>query len=118
MEQAGISFPSSCSHFKYFTKLRDDSGERYDCNTMEMKRKDFITAGNLICKCRENSCPISYNDEYNFQESHCDVVIEKNEDGSLTVIGGNVGNTVARSVISPADLKDDSYYGFVQCNRR
>jgi len=114
MTQADINFPGSCSHMSYFTEIRDHPGE-YDCETFRMDDIADIQGGDILCQCRENSCPIDYDDAYERQESHCDIVVDREGD-VLTTIGGNLGDTVQQRTVNIDRLSED-YFGFISCPR-
>jgi hypothetical protein len=54
--------------------------------------------GDLVCASRANSGATYDNIDDGFKASHCDIVTEVRPN-ELTVIGGNVGNTVGKTIV-------------------
>ncbi|MFT4304602.1 MAG: DUF2272 domain-containing protein, partial [Candidatus Woesearchaeota archaeon] len=72
-------------------------------NNWEFKSPDYLTSfsvGDIVCEPREDSNPtiemIRNSESY---KSHCDIVVEINEN-SIQVIGGNLGNSVKKITVN------------------
>ncbi len=112
MGKSGVNFPRSCNHWEYFTKVRGGEGS---CRTLRVEEVSKIKVGDIVCNCRGSSCPISYTDPYApGVTSHCDIITSIEGD-KVEIVGGNVGNTVAKRTVSRQDLVVGDYFGFISC---
>ena len=112
MAQASESFPAACAHSTYFTKIRNSQGQ-YGCEAKPISQIDSIQVGDVLCNCRGSGCPATF--EGVSGDGHCDVVAGRDSD-TLTLIGGNVGDTVsARSLTISTVRSNAAYYGFLSC---
>ncbi len=115
MKQAGVSdFPFSVAHTSYFRKIKE--GGSALCHTYPPSDFSGLALGDVLCNCRDDGCPISYN---NFPagtaKSHCDVLVEKSG-SSLGFIGGNVDQTVKKRTRTLSEIQSDGkYFGFIRC---
>jgi len=114
MKDAGVNFPYNCAHWNYFTAIRDNP-TRYSCKTAPMSATSSLQPGDVVCACREGGCPTTYDMPAGQRNTHCDVVVDVTPT-AVTVIGGNMGDTVKRRTISKSTLStSNSYYGIIQC---
>lgn len=98
---AGNQFKYSVRHATYIVdavKNRDNSNASFRGYPIDWIRP---SVGNLICAPRGENAGLTYwkiIDQGDF-ESHCDIVVAKNNN-QLEVIGGNVGDSVAKTIVS------------------
>ncbi len=112
LAQAGMDFPFSCKQSYYFSEVRDNP-DTYDCETYRISDIGDIQDGDILCKCSDSDCPLDYDFEYNDQDGHCDIVVDKSGN-TLSLIGGNLGDTIKQETVNTARLSSD-YYGFISC---
>lgn len=114
LKDAGVSdFPASCGHIEYFKSIRESSGG--SCSTHKIQEINSIQPGDIVCQCRgDTNCRISY-DYTGSAEAHCDIVVER-IGNSISVIGGNLGNSVKKESKSISSIAGDAkYFGFITC---
>ncbi|TSC63696.1 MAG: hypothetical protein G01um101493_360 [Microgenomates group bacterium Gr01-1014_93] len=78
MKQAGVNFPYSigAKHKEYFSKIRDNPKD-YDCKTNIIDNIENIKEGDILCKCRGQTCQ-GFGYDNPPEAGHCDIVIEVN----------------------------------------
>lgn len=106
---AGARFPYAADHAEYINASRRPGAWVV---TAEPPDAYAPQPGDLICRGRGRAAGLRFGDLPTGRfPSHCDIVVAPPEDGLIAVVGGNVGNTVARrffaverdGVLSPAD---------------
>ncbi|ARI80955.1 DUF2272 domain-containing protein [Microcystis sp. LEGE 00066] len=101
---AGDQFKYSVRHATYIldaVKNRDNPNASFRGYHIDWIRP---SVGDLICAPRGENAGLTYwkiIDQGDF-ESHCDIVVAKNNN-QLEVIGGNVGDSVAKTIVSLDD---------------
>lgn len=116
---AGSNFSYGSAHTTYVAAAKRNRLAG-NSNPFKTYRIDEVApqVGDLVCQERENS-GVSYDnvDDGNFRASHSDIVVEALP-GKLTVIGGNVSNTVGRKTISTSQssgrLNGRPYYAVLK----
>ncbi|CCI32965.1 hypothetical protein MTo_00106 [Microcystis aeruginosa NIES-1211] len=102
--RAGDQFKYSVRHATYIVdavKNRDNPNASFRGYPIDWIRP---SVGDLICAPRGENAGLTYwkiIDQGDF-ESHCDIVVAKNNN-QLEVIGGNVGDSVAKTIVSLDD---------------
>ncbi len=113
VKESNFNFPFDSAHARYFSTLRDNPSN-YGCKTYRISEIDKIQEGDIICKCREEGCPTNY-DSVRSGKSHCDIVVEI-KSNSLSLIGGNLKDSVSQAEVEISEVKSDSdYFGFIHC---
>ncbi|HSM56586.1 MAG TPA: DUF2272 domain-containing protein [Candidatus Sulfomarinibacteraceae bacterium] len=110
---AGSSFRYSRAHQRYIAAAKRNRERNNAGNPFWAFRVDEVApqVGDLVCAERANSGATYENIDDGFKASHCDIVTEVRP-GQLTVIGGNVGDTVGKKTVR-TDNK-----GFIDRNGR
>jgi hypothetical protein len=105
---AGDSFQYSGRHATYIVDaVRNRNHPNHPFRGYPIK-DERPAIGDLLCAPRGESKGMAYEEivrKGDFQ-SHCDIVVAKNGASSIEVIGGNVGDTVAKTIVS---LTGDGY---------
>jgi hypothetical protein len=118
MQDAGVTFPGSALHTKYFSEVRDNPGS---CQALPMNEIGNLKAGDILCRCRD--CQVDFSD-VSSQPGHCDIVTAVNGN-DISLVGGNVhssvcgsntriGCTVNEKTVSRSGL-GSSYFGYITC---
>ncbi|MEA5511845.1 DUF2272 domain-containing protein [Crocosphaera sp. UHCC 0190] len=98
---AGNQFKYSGRHATYIVdsvKNRDTQNYPFRGYPIDQKEPEI---GDLICAPRGSSKDLVYDkilQEGDFT-SHCDIVVAKNDNKNIEVIGGNVGDTVSKTIV-------------------
>jgi len=121
LETAGVNdFPGNLAHSKYFTEIRDN--EISSCETYNIYQGGYknIKIGDIICKNRAGKS-YTYSSLPIYSSGHCDVVVDI-QGGTMSLIGGNVGQSVDRKKLKSSVAfsngqsgKANSYYGYISC---
>src|SRR3989338_8962230 len=113
IKNAGYTeFPGATYHLTYFDNVKKN--EYPICQTYPKSQINQIKVGDIICQCRDTSCPLDYNNLPTTGPSHCDIVVGKNTDGSLQVIGGNLDNKVLKQ--NNYNKNNPNIFGFISCS--
>jgi hypothetical protein len=95
---AGKAFPYSPDHATYINaaKRMTLGTDRGWLVTAERPEAYAPVAGDLICYGRDNAASLRYDDlpTAGLFPSHCDIVVDPRKAGVISVIGGNVADTV------------------------
>ncbi len=100
---AGSHFPYSNNHAKYIVWARDkameDTTAVFAAYDVKDQRSAWPEPGDLICMNRRSN-RFTLHSINKDCISHCDIVVELNrEQGLITTIGGNVGQTVNKRIV-------------------
>ena len=98
---AGNQFIYSGRHAIYIVdsvRNRDTPNYPFRGYSISEKKPEI---GDLICAPREESKNLTYSEisQQGDFKSHCDIVVAKNGNNNIEVIGGNVGDTVAKTIV-------------------
>jgi len=102
-EPLGIPFKKSSAHATYireYVKNRKEGRLKAPFVAYKIHEKP-AEVGDLVCYSRENSSDL-YDRTSNYK-SHCDIVVKKRK-GEIEVIGGNVGQSVSKKILSTDSL--------------
>lgn len=98
---AGNNFRSSGYHARYIVdSVKNKNTQDYPFRGYPINEKE-PEIGDLICAPRGEDSNLQYSqivDKVVFK-SHCDIVVAKNDNRNIEVIGGNVGDTVAKTIV-------------------
>lgn len=106
---AGNTFKRSGRHATYIVdsvKNKDTANHPFRGYRINEKKPEI---GDLICAPRgEKDIGLTYDKivQKGDFKSHCDIVVVKNSNSTIEVIGGNVGDTVAKTIVA---LNGDGY---------
>jgi hypothetical protein len=105
---AGNTFKYSGRHATYIVdsvKNIDTANQPFRGYRINEKTPEI---GDLICAPRGENIGLTYEQivQTGDFQSHCDIVVAKNRDNTVDAIGGNVGDTVAKTIVA---LNSDGY---------
>lgn len=116
---AGNTFKYSGRHATYIVdsvKNRNTPNHPFRGYPINEEMPDI---GDLLCAPRGEDIKLTYDEivqKGDFQ-SHCDIVVAKHNNSAIEVIGGNVGDTVAKTIVSLTsngfiDVSDPAFRGW------
>jgi hypothetical protein len=97
---AGNKFRYSKGHQRYVAAAKENRESNITDNPFWAFCIDEVApeVGDLVCASRADSGATYENTDDGFKATHCDIVTEVRPN-ELTVIGGNVGNTVGKKTV-------------------
>lgn len=113
MKEAGVTFPGSCYHTGYFNEIKSRPALHSPCKTYPRSNINKISQGDVLCACRDEGCPITYDHLPPQAKAHCDIVVDRTGE-NLELIGGNLGHSVKKTFIDLNDISEE-YFGFISC---
>jgi hypothetical protein len=104
MQESGLGkdFKLSGRHAKYIVdsvKNRDTANHPFRGYRITEIKPEI---GDLVCAPRDEDKSLTYDQikEKRDFKSHCDIVVAKKSNSTIEVIGGNVGDTVAKTIVA------------------